>query len=149
MECVSSIPLATCLAGSPNASQEYGIGGVQTPWTFDSSHAAFWDCMSQWSFGKGTASSHGHHFYLESPPISPRSRPTQVAVSVPELSLEEDMDNSAANTGLVETADSLEENELILDDERLSEHQGSLLHSPGIRAPGALQANRFPLVRSL
>lgn len=149
MECVSSIPLATCLAGPQNAAQEYGIGGLQNPWTLNSSHAAFWDCMSQWSFGKGTASSREHHFYLESPPISPRSRPTQVAASVPELSLEEEMDGTVTNAGPFEPPDNLEENGLVLGDERLSDHQGSPLSSPGIKTPGILQPKWFPLVRLL
>lgn len=138
MECVSSIPRTSLGVSSPVIHQCAASGLIQGSqpwpeellkaalsggliqgsqrWTVESFNATLFDCISQWTFGKGTAASNGDQSYLESPPVSPRSGPTQMTTSIPTLTLEEEGDFSLEG-GRIDTAYSQRDEEVCEDSE--------------------------------
>lgn len=139
MECVSSIPRTSLGVSSPVIHQCAAIGLIQGSqpwpeellkaalsggliqgsqrWTVESFNATLFDCISQWTFGKGTAASNGDQSHLESPPVSPRSGPTQMVTSIPPLSLGEGEDDFSLNGGRIDTAYSKRDEEVCEDSE--------------------------------
>lgn len=125
MECVSSMPRTSLGVSSPIIHQCAASGLIQGSqhwpeesfkaalsggliqgsqrWTVESFNATLFDCISQWTFGKGTAASNGDQSYLESPPVSPRSGPTQMATSIPALTLGEEEDDFSLDGDCVDT----------------------------------------------
>jgi hypothetical protein len=132
MECVSAIAPTSCLAAPPTGTPEYAVDGLmQNSWAINSSHIALFDYISQWTFRKGTAVSHSHQLYQDSPPISPRSRPTHLGNAIPQFSLEGEVDDSVISTSLLDTTNSPEQNKLL----ELSKGKGSELEGPKSSQP--------------
>ncbi|KAK2598767.1 hypothetical protein N8I77_012155 [Diaporthe amygdali] len=129
-----------------NATHDYGIGGLiqdPQPWAIGSCHAALFDCMSQWTFGKGTAASNGHQFYLESPPVSPRSGPTHSDAPIPLLTIGEEIDDLTADSGRLDAVDGLEDNGICKSWGSIQPE--SLLSTPSLGNTGVLEGVQ-PLV---
>lgn len=138
MECVSSMPRTSLGVSSPIIHQCAASGLIQGSqpwpeeslkaalsggliqgsqrWTVESFNATLFDCISQWTFGKGTAASNGDQSYLESPPVSPRTGPTQMTTSIPTLTLEEE-DDFSLDGGRIDTAYSQRDEEVCEDSE--------------------------------
>lgn len=157
MECVSSMPRTSLGVSSPIIHQCAASGLIQGSqhwpeesfkaalsggliqgsqrWTVESFNATLFDCISQWTFGKGTAASNGEQSYLESPPVSPRSGPTQMLTSIPALTLGEEEDDFSLDGGRIHTAYSQRDEELYEDS---GSRQAKLsLSSPSIESTKA------------
>lgn len=157
MECVSSMPRTSLGVSSPIIHQCAASGLIQGSqhwpeesfkaalsggliqgsqrWTVESFNATLFDCISQWTFGKGTAASNGDQPYLESPPVSPRSGPTQMATSIPALTLREEEDDFSLDGDRIDTACIQRDKELCED---LGSRQTNLsLSSASIGTPKA------------
>lgn len=137
MECVSSMLSTSLGVSSPITHQCAASGLIQGSqhwpeesfqaalsggliqgsqrWTVESFNATVFDCISQWTFGKGTAASNGDQSHLESPPVSPRSGPTQMVNSIPTLSLGEGEDVFSLDGGRIDTGWSQRDEEVCED----------------------------------